>query len=570
VPTTVVLGLLIGWRLDRDARQDLEESLRAKAVLLGDLAEHAAFRGRPLESRVRELGREVGTRLTIVRADGVVAADSEEEPSRMENHGTRPEILAARDAGTGGAVRWSHTLGVDMMYVAVAVRRNGRLLGYARAALPLTAVRDRLAHVRNLVVLGVALATVGGLVLGFFFARSVTRPLTALTEAAEVIAAGGLDREIRTDAPAEIGQLAEAFKRMTGRLEERMDAVTRGRAQLAAILSGMVEGVVAVDREGRVLHMNEVAAAMLAASPEASQGKPLWEATRIPAVLDLLKLPPGDVAVSTRELRLPDGLKERVLEVRASPLRDVRGDPGGLVIVLHDITDLRRLETVRRDFVANVSHELKTPVTAIRGLAETLIDDPAMDRDTHRGFLAKVRDQAERLSRLVGDLLALSRVESGGPALDRETLDLRDPVRDSVRALEPAAAAKGLGFEAVIPTEPLAVRGDREALRQVADNLLDNAVKYTLAGGRVRVVLRREVDEAVLEVTDTGPGIAPEHLGRIFERFYRVDKARSRELGGTGLGLSIVRHVALAHGGQAAVESTVGQGSTFRVRLPIV
>lgn len=570
MPTTVVLGLLIGWRLDRDARQDLEESLRAKAVLLGDLAEHAAFRGRPLESRVRELGREVGTRLTIVRADGVVAADSEEEPSRMENHGTRPEILAARDAGTGGAVRWSHTLGVDMMYVAVAVRRNGRLLGYARAALPLTAVRDRLAHVRNLVVLGVALATVGGLVLGFFFARSVTRPLTALTEAAEVIAAGGLDREIRTDAPAEIGQLAEAFKRMTGRLEERMDAVTRGRAQLAAILSGMVEGVVAVDREGRVLHMNEVAAAMLAASPEASQGKPLWEATRIPAVLDLLKLPPGDVAVSTRELRLPDGLKERVLEVRASPLRDVRGDPGGLVIVLHDITDLRRLETVRRDFVANVSHELKTPVTAIRGLAETLIDDPAMDRDTHRGFLAKVRDQAERLSRLVGDLLALSRVESGGPALDRETLDLRDPVRDSVRALEPAAAAKGLGFEAVIPTEPLAVRGDREALRQVADNLLDNAVKYTLAGGRVRVVLRREVDEAVLEVTDTGPGIAPEHLGRIFERFYRVDKARSRELGGTGLGLSIVRHVALAHGGQAAVESTVGQGSTFRVRLPIV
>jgi two-component system phosphate regulon sensor histidine kinase PhoR len=519
---------------------------------------------------VRELGVEVSTRLTIVRAGGVVAADSEEEPLRMENHGTRPEILAARDAGTGSAVRWSHTLGVDMMYVAVAIRRSGRLLGYARAALPLTAVRDRLAHVRNLVILGVVLATAGGLVLGFFFARSVTRPLTELTEAAEAIAAGGLDREIRTDAPAEIGQLAAAFKRMTGRLEERMDAVSRGRSQLAAILSGMVEGVVAVDREGRVLHMNEVAGAMLGASPEASQGKPLWEATRIPAVLDLLKLPPEDAAVSTREMRLPDGLKERVLEVRASPLRDTRGGPGGLVIVLHDITDLRRLETVRRDFVANVSHELKTPVTAIRGLAETLIDDPGMERETHRGFLTKVRDQAERLSRLVGDLLALSRVESGGAALEREILDLRDPVRDSVRALEPAAAAKGLGFEAVIPPESLAVRGDREALRQVADNLLDNAVKYTPAGGRVRVVLRREAGEAVLEVHDSGPGIAPEHLGRIFERFYRVDKARSRELGGTGLGLSIVRHVALAHGGQAAVESTVGQGSTFRVRLPIV
>ncbi|MEK7477616.1 MAG: ATP-binding protein [Candidatus Coatesbacteria bacterium] len=455
VPTTVALGLLIGWRLDRDARHDLESSLRAKAVLLGDLAEHGGFRGPALEARIRELGSEVATRLTIVRADGVVAADSEEEPARMDNHGTRPEILAAREAGAGVATRWSHTLGVDMMYVAVAIGRKGRLLGYARAALPLTAVRDRLAHVRTLVILGVLIATAGGLMLGFLFARSVTRPLTALTEAAESIAGGGPNREIRTDAPAEIGQLAAAFKRMTGRLEERMEAI-------------------------------------------------------------------------------------------------------------------RRLETVRQDFVANVSHELKTPVTAIRGLAETLIDDPAMDRETHRGFLAKVRDQAERLSRLVGDLLALSRVESGGAALEREALDFRDPVQDSVRALESAAGAKGIGFEAAISPEPLAVRGDREALRQVADNLLDNAVKYTPAGGRVRVVLRREAGEAVLEVIDTGPGIGPEHLGRIFERFYRVDKARSRELGGTGLGLSIVRHVALAHGGQASVESTVGQGSTFRVRLPIV
>jgi len=454
VPTTAALGLLIGWRLDRDARGDLGQSLRAKAVLLGDLAAHGGFGGRELEGRIRRLGAGIGTRLTIVGAGGRVVADSEEEPSRMENHADRPEIVAARDRGAGTATRWSHTLRADMMYVAVAVRSGGRIVGYARAALPLTAVRDRLAHVRALVVLGVLVATAGGLVLGFFFARSVTRPLTALTEAAEAIAAGEHDREIRTGAPAEIGQLAAAFKRMTGRLDERMEAV-------------------------------------------------------------------------------------------------------------------RRLETVRRDFVANVSHELKTPVTAIRGLAETLMDDPGMDAETHRGFLGKVRDQAARLSGLVGDLLTLSRVESGEGALERELLDFRDPVRDSIRALQPAVEKKGLAFEAGIAEAPLTVHGDREALRQVADNLLDNAVKYTPAGGRVRVSLRRDGAEAVLEVIDTGPGIAPEHLGRIFERFYRVDKARSRELGGTGLGLSIVRHVALAHGGRTAVESVLGKGSTFRVNLPI-
>ncbi len=568
VPTTMSLGLLFGWRLQQDLLRDIEQSLREKAVLLGDLAGHAGLRDAVLEARVRRLGNDLATRLTVVRMDGTVVADSSEDPGRMENHGDRPEIIAARGGTPGVATRWSHTLRVDMMYVAVAMRKDGHLLGYARAALPLTTVRERRAQVRALVLLGVLAAILGGLVLGFFFARSVTRPLTALTEAAGAIAAGRPDRGMPVDAPAEIGKLAEAFRLMTARLDERMEAVTRGRGRLAAILGGMVEGVIAVDREGTVLHLNGVAGSMLGASPDASVGRPLWEVTRLPAVLELLQHPAEGASVSTLEIRQPDGLRERVIDLRASSFRDGR-DGGGLVIVLNDVTDLRRLETIRRDFIANVSHELKTPVTAIRGLVETMMDDAGMPAETHREFLGKVQDQAGRLNRLVSDLLTLSRVESGGGALEREALDLRDPVGDSARSFQAAAGARGVALQVEMAVAPVPVLGDREALRQVADNLLDNAVKYTGAGGRVSVHLDAQGDEAVLEVADTGPGIPPEHLGRIFERFYRVDKARSRALGGTGLGLSIVRHVALTLGGSASVDSAPGQGSRFRVRLPL-
>jgi len=570
VLTALVIGFLVSRRMEQDSLHDTETTLRTQAALLGDLIA-SALENAPepaLQEHVCRLGAEIKVRLTVIGPEGTVLADSEEDPSRMDNHAGRPEIVTARERGLGASTRSSHTLGLDMMYVALPIQKSGRLLGFARAALPLTAVDERLKQIRATVLLGAAIAIAAGILLGFLFARQVTRPLLAVTQAAQAIANGNYDLEVRPETGDEVGKLVRAFNRMAAHLRERMDTILKDRNQVLAILGGMVEGVVAVDREGRVVHMNEVAGSMLHASPQASLGKRIGEVTQVPAVVEILSGTSTSAAHITRELRLPDPPKERIIELRVSPLRDARGEPAGSVIVLHDVTELRRLEQVRRDFVANVSHELKTPLTAIRGLVETLLDDPAMTAETHDRFLGKVRDQMTRLSNLVTDLLTLSRVESEEGPVEREPLDLRDPVRESARALGLAGEAKGLKLETRLPEAPVAVLGDREAIRQIVDNLLDNAIKYTPSGGRVWLRIRLDSDSVVIEVEDTGCGIEPQHQDRIFERFYRVDKARSRELGGTGLGLSIVKHFTLALGGQVSLESAPEKGSTFRIRLP--
>jgi two-component system phosphate regulon sensor histidine kinase PhoR len=270
-----------------------------------------------------------------------------------------------------------------------------------------------------------------------------------------------------------------------------------------------------------------------------------------------------------REVRLPAERRDRVLLLQASPLRDAAGELSGAVLVLHDVTELRHLEEVRRDFVANVSHEVKTPLTAIRGMVETILEDPSMDEPTRNRFLERVRSQAGRLSALVTDLLTLSRVERREEAPEKGTLDLRGPVRESFEQQTSEGEDKGLSMEIETPDSPVPVFGDMEALRQAVDNLLSNAVRYTPSEGRIWVRLRTEGEFAVVEVQDTGIGIEPRHQERVFERFYRVDKARSRELGGTGLGLSIVKHITIAHEGSVSLESAPGQGSTFRIRLPL-
>jgi two-component system phosphate regulon sensor histidine kinase PhoR len=300
-----------------------------------------------------------------------------------------------------------------------------------------------------------------------------------------------------------------------------------------------------------------------------SLGRRVWEVTQVREVNETLTGTLREPGPKVVEVRLPGQPRDQVLELHASPLRDAGGSPAGAVVVLHDITELRRLETLRREFVANVSHELKTPLTAICGLVETLLDDGGMDHDTQRRFLDKVQRQADRLATLVRDLLTLSRVEAEEATIERTRLDLREPILDSLRGLQPTAEEKRITLEHSAPEGPVAISGERETLRQAVDNLLDNAVKYTPAGGRVWLRLRVEDQTAVIEVEDTGIGIEPRDQRRVFERFYRVDKARSRELGGTGLGLSIVKHVALAHGGEVSVESAPGKGSRFMIRLPL-
>ncbi|MBT5715247.1 PAS domain-containing protein, partial [Candidatus Poribacteria bacterium] len=453
--------------------------------------------------------------------------------------------------------------------VALSVREGGQLLGYVRASLPLAAIEKQTDSLRAIVGLGGGVAALVALPLGLFLARRLVRPLTLMTAVAESMVQGNYDERLDITGKDEVGQLAHTLNRMAESARDRVEAISTDRNKLLTILGSMVEGVIAVDRDGIVLHMNAGAARLLAAEAEECLGKGIREVTRVHDIRDAIDKAMREGTEVQGELRLATLQSHRVVEMRASPLRNGEGTLVGAVVVLDDVSALRRLETVRRDFVMNMSHELKTPITAIRMLAETLIGDKKMGSKTRKRFLSKIRDQSTRLSSIVTDLLALARLESENAVLDTELVDLRDVVLTSIRPLLPDTAEEGPTVTTVAPDAPISVLGDDEALGQATRNLLENALKYTPNDGRVWVRLRSEEGRAVVEVEDTGIGIAPRDQLRIFERFYRVDKARSRELGGTGLGLSIVKHIALAHEGTVTVESRVGDGATFRLVLPL-
>jgi two-component system phosphate regulon sensor histidine kinase PhoR len=571
---TVALGTWFERRARADMLADLDEALRLRLVMLEEVA--AGHWDAPLEpvleERIRRLGRESGARLTLVRADGVVLADSEREPAEMGNHRQRPEIVEAERVGVGYAERDSETVGTHYRYEARAVRIDKQLAGFVRAAFPLEGIEERISSLRISTILTALVAAGVAVLVAASFARRVSAPLRATAELAERIASGDYRAVEPVEGADEIRRLSEAIATMTQQLEERLDTITGDRNKVLAILAGMVEGVVAVDRDERVVHMNAVAARLLGVAPGEAEGRRIWEVTRVLAVSEIL-----DEVRRTGEPRsgsaslvgAGEGGRGTIeLELRAAALRDADGAPGGAVLVMHDVSELRRLENVRRDFVANVSHELKTPLTAIRGLVETMLDDGDMPDDTRQRFLEKVRDQALRLSSLVTDLLSLARIEANEGRVERRPVDVRPLVRESLARLSETAARKELALSADLPEEPCVVSGDDESLRQIFDNLLDNACKYTPPGGRVWVRVLRRPGEVKVEVEDTGIGIEPADQQRVFERFYRVDKARSRELGGTGLGLSIVKHLSSSLGAQVSLESQPGRGSIFRVHFP--
>lgn len=569
---TAAMQFIVSRRVEDDGRRQIAAALRANSYLLGAIA-RPAFGGaehEDLQGRVAVLGRRIGTRLTVIAADGLVLADSDEDPARMEPHDTRPEVLEARERGEGRATRHSATLDREMMYVAVALRDGERLLGFARSSRPVAAVETQVSALGRTVVLGAALALLATLIASALLARRIASPVTAMVNTVREYSAGDYAARVPVSGKDEFAELATAFNAMARQQEERVATLREERNKLEAILAGMVEGVVAVTQDDRVLHMNRVAAELLEVSSLRAHGRTLWELSPPPTLAELLESCRRERRDVNGEIHRPSDEGDRVIEVHASPLApEVNGGGGGAVLVLHDVTELRRLEKVRRDFVANVSHELKTPLTVIRGIVETMADDPEMPADTRGRFLGKMRGQAEYLSAQVSDLLALSRLESGDKAGRWEKVGLGRVVREVVSLHGPAAEAKSLTLELEPPAGALTVRGDRHGLEQAVSNLLDNAIHYTPTGGRVTVRLAALGEEARCSVSDSGLGIEPEHQERIFERFYRVDRARSREVGGTGLGLAIVKHVALSHGGSVSVESRPGQGSTFTITLPL-
>src|SRR5579884_2522744 len=404
-------------------------------------------------------------------------------------------------------------------------------------------------------------------VLSARLARRLGRPVRALMGVADKIGEGNSGQRVFSEGQDEIGELVSAFNRMSERLDARIARLEEDRQQLRTILSGMVEGVVALDSAQRILYANERATQLLGLPWQAPVGRRLWEVVRQRPLLDVVQRALESSEPQREELGW-NGSSMRSLTIHAARLPGL--PPRGAVLVMHDTTELRRLERLRQEFVANVSHELKTPLSIIKACVETLLDGAMDDLAHRRQFLEQLDSQSNRLHALILDLLSLARIESGEELFDFQPLLVREIVQACMERHRPRAESKGQIFEMVPPAgdEDLSVWADEEALEQILDNLLDNAVKYTLQGGRVSVSWRREGEQVCLEVADTGIGIPEADLPRIFERFYRVDKARSRELGGTGLGLSIVKHLVQAMRGSVHAASRPGQGTTFTIRLP--
>ena len=558
-----------------------ESELQARAALVREQVAPLLQTDTPaeLEALVQRLGTASGTRVTVIAGEGLpgkplglVLAESTMSPAEMENHRDRPEFEAAMRGGTGKAVRFSHTLDENMLYVAVPVTAaggGGETVAVVRAAVPLTAVDQALSSLYWRIGLTAVVVALVAALIGLFVTGRISRQMSEVKEGATAFAAGDFSHKLSVPRTAEFASVAESLNAMADDLDEKIRTVTRERNEREAVLVSMIEGVLAVDTDERVITLNEAAARLLGTERGAAVGHSIQEVVRNPelqrVVADTLA---GDGPVEA-ELTLRVGAADRTLQANASLLRGEDDDGAvGAVVVLNDVTRLKRLETVRRDFVANVSHELKTPVTSIKGFAETLLDGAADDPEAARRFLRIIAGQADRLNAIIEDLLALSALEAtreGRPAL--EEADVCDVVTVAVEVCEPKAQAKGIRLDTTCDAAVFAPINP-PLLEQAVVNLIDNAVKYSPEGSEVGVSLEQADDEVVIRVADHGPGIPREHLPRLFERFYRVDKARSRDLGGTGLGLAIVKHIAQVHGGRVSVESTLGRGSTFSLYLP--
>ena len=566
-----IVGILISKQVEEETLSEIERSLYLRATFLQNIALELLSNSSniKIQDRIKNLGKKIDTRFTVININGRVLADSQKDPKAMDNHGNRPEILAAHSHGQGITTRFSDTVKNNMMYYALAVMKNDKLIGYVRTSLPLSVIDERLSRIHTLVLFAMSVSILVALLLGFFVARGFAKPLTAMTTIAENMSEGNYDQRISIDRKDEIGSLAKALNKMAKNSSERLETIILEKNKLVAILAGMVEGVVAVDKNENIIHLNEAAKRILGISNNVDMDRKIWETTHLQEFCQIFSLALNEETEIRKKYKTVKKSKDQIVDVHASPFRDGSGELVGVVAVLYDVSELERLETIRKDFVANVSHELKTPITAARGLLETVIDDNEMSIENHRIFITKAMNQILRLSNIVTDLLSLSRLETVKMDLIRECIDLRDVVNDSIQALHPVSEEKRISIEYEEFDMSLEVLGDREALFQSVNNLIDNAIKYNSKHGKVWLRLYNEGKNAVLEVRDSGIGIEALEKHRIFERFYRIDKARSTQVGGTGLGLSIVKHTVLAHGGQLSVESFLGTGSTFKIFIPL-
>jgi two-component system phosphate regulon sensor histidine kinase PhoR len=559
---------ILGFYLSNSTRNSQLDNLRSQLENEARITAEASLpsflsqdKQEILDSLAKRLGEQTDTRVTIISVDGTVLGDSEEDPATMENHASRPEIRDALRTGLGESTRYSTTVSQKMMYIAVPISYQGEVLGTARVSLPLTIVENLVHRVTMSIITATSVATLLVILAAWIIARITTRPIRKLTIASERIASGELEQKITIETKDEVGELAQAFNEMSLKLKEMVETISGERARLATILDNMADGVIMTDSEGNILLANNAAAKLF--NIKNTTEKPLIEVVRDHEMDEVLKL--CLQTAKTQSVQYESGTSKRYIRAIAIPIS--HGEMSGVLLLFQDLTELRNLQTTRRELIGNISHEFRTPLAGIKAMVETLRDGAVDDQEAARDFLARIDDEVERLTQIVVELTELSRIETGEAELRLEPVNLNSLVEEVITQLSPQIERQQLTAEKKTDTNLPSVQADKRRIRQTIVNLIHNAIKFTNPGGKIMVTTRIHNGSVTVDISDTGIGIAKRDLPHVFERFYKGDRDRSG--GGTGMGLAIAKHVIEAHGGSTWVQSEEGKGSTFSFSLPI-
>ena len=570
----ILVLLVTDWTLShflqkRDLLQ-LQSSLTCQSVLIRELAIPLLGDNKRLQEEIKKIVAGTDVRVTIINPQGAVLADSSESLEKlpaMENHAQRPEVVAALKKEPGMSIRYSMTLGTRMLYVAIPILENTKVLGVVRTAMPITHVDEILASVRRPVVLTATFGILIVLIAGFLFSNHLTKRIHRITSVAERYASGDWSEKILIDGKDELKMLANTMNQMAATLRSRIEDLESEKGKVSVILNHMNEGVIAIGRHKQCVIAYPAAEKIFEFTTADAQGKSLIEITRHPQLERIVDHAFHEQKNISGEIQISGKIKKTLrvsMIVLGAHIRDIGG-----ILVFHDMTELRRLENIRKEFVANVSHELRTPLTSIKGFIETLLGGALKDPPTSERFLKIISEETDRLGRLVEDILTLGEIEQGAALVKKEKIELSSELPAILERFKTRTQEKKITIENRISEKPLQLSGDRDKIHQVFVNLIDNAIKFNKPEGKIILSADQSPEGIMITIEDAGIGIPEEAQRRIFERFFRVDKARSKELGGTGLGLAIVKHIMEAHGGYASCQSTPGQGSRFSVFFPV-
>ena len=544
-----------------EVNQHLDNTVQLVRVLVNNSME----KEQSIDTQIKGLGKTIQTRITIIDKDGKILADSDSDISTMENHNNRPEIIEARQTGTGHSTRFSYTISIDMLYLAHPLNPADPAGEIIRVALPLHRI-DIVTHqvYRTVGIIFLVLIIIAVL-MGFWIIRKIVHPVKQIIRTAESISRGDLSARVKTASKDEVGQLAQTINLMGNELQKRFSEISREKATLNIVLSSVREGVIAVDLNQKVIFANTAAGHLFNVDASQIVDKYLWEAVRDNNLIGYVKacLANQAVALSHKDITSPDN---KPLRIYCLPIKET---PGSFLVVIYDISESIKYEQLRKDFVANVSHELRTPLTFIKGYVETLREHNLGDKEKTMEFLDIIDKNVRQLTNLVEDLLELSRLESRAGIARIRPIKPGKVINDVIDYFQPAIEKKQHTVIKNIQADCPEISTDPDMLAKAVGNLLDNAIKYTPETGRIEITVVADAQNLIISIKDNGLGIPDEDMSRIFERFYRVDKSRSREMGGTGLGLSIVKHIVQTLKGEVTVTSKPEQGSTFTVKLPL-